>query len=292
MQQNGLPKKNRQKRFIEFLISVIHWVMFGVSAVFSIRLFSLLGSTPIDIVLYSTLAVAFEGAKITLWEVGNKIQRIIALAFVVVSLVASTAVAVAISEKTKNGGTDQEVLDNFKAEIAEYTDQIKEESENIQTLDGQIRACPPGYTTSIERLTKLKVESGIRRSDTVNLRSELEDELRYYRESKLQHTERTMFTMLADIFRISESMFTLVFMLVVSVLLEVGALTTTHRESVPEVPKEIRKGDIENCKCGSKQTSLERMTNGSYIVRCRTCQKNTSMFPSETQAREAWKGLQ
>jgi len=273
------------------LLEVIHWIMFGVSAVFSIRLFSLLGSTPLDTGLYSVLAVAFEGAKIMLWEIGTKVQKGVAIAFVGVSLIASTAVAVAISERTRSDGVQVSVTDSFESRLSEYTNQIGESTLNIANIENQIKALPPAYTTSVERLTKLRVDESNRRIELQTKRNILEDEYWKYKESKATHTERTMFTMLADILKMTESMFTLLFMLIVSVLLEIGALITTKRSHIAPRGQKVTKEEIAKCICGSNQVSLDRLPNGKYIVRCRSCSRNTMIHATEQEARFAWKGL-
>jgi hypothetical protein len=283
--------KNIEKKIVGALVQVLHWIMFGVSAVFSVRLFTLLGSTAADSILYGTLAVAFEGAKITLWEVGNRVQKGVALAFVGISLLASTGVALAISEKTLNMGTDETRIAEFDARVSELTGTIDRLNDQNKTLNEQIAKLPPGYTTSAERLAKLQQANDVRRQEAEAARSAVIEERNQYRASTQQHTEATMFTLLARMLHVSESMFVFVFMFIVSILLEVGALTTTHREEA--VPEEARPvptlSDLATCKCGSRQVSLDRLANGKYVVRCRSCGSNTSITDSEERAREEWK---
>jgi hypothetical protein len=281
-----------KKQITRALEQLIHWLLFAVSAVFSIRLFFELASTPLDKLLYASLAVGFEGTKIVLWEVGSKRQRLIALAMVLMSLVASTGAALSVANRASQGGLDEGTVASFTAQISAIDTQATQLNSSIAALTTQASQLPPVYVSAAERLQK-QISLLYDRSTELSLkRLELEKSYHDYKVSAQEATSATtMFRLMSDALGIAETTFVLYFMLAVAVLLEVGALGTTERSGVNASDSTM--ASLLPCSCRSKRTSIDRSADGvHWSVGCKSCGMVAGMHDSEQQAKEVWNSKQ
>lgn len=282
----ALAAKHRIARGLE---SVVHWLLFAVSAVLSVRLFVELASTAPDKLLYGAMACGFEGTKIILWEVGTRRQRLIALLMVGLSLVASAGAALAVSARAQEGGTSAVKLAYYDDRTTALQRSIEQTSESIEALTAQARGLPPDYITAATRLQAQITALYERSLQLDDQRRALTDEREAYVASTRSQAATTMFAMLADALHTTEERFVLYFMLCVAVLLEVGALGTTLREGKAGAGPSMPALNLAVCACGSKRTALERAADGQhYGVVCRACGRTSGLQLTELEAREEW----
>lgn len=289
-QKAAFPTQSRRARVARSLETLVHWLMFGVSGVFSVRLFLELASSTTDKYLYGLLAIGFEGTKIILWEIGRRGQRFIALCMVVMSLLASAGAALTVAERTQNAGADPQRLAAMEDRISGYESALAQCDSAIENLTTQIAGLPPTYVTAALRL-QAQLESLYERQGALQAdKLEAVDAIATYRGSTRDTSSMVMFELMAGALRMPQEKFVLVFMLAVAVLLELGALGTTERqENDPLAAYESLSKPLPRCTCGSARTSVERTADGeSYTIVCKSCGARTHPQSSELAVREEW----
>lgn len=271
------------------LEAIVHWGLFGVSGVFSVRLFLELASTSADKWLYGAMACFFEGTKIVLWEIGRGAQRIIAIAMVMMSLVASTGAALAVADRARSNGTDSRVIEASEARIKTLDSQITAIDESIAALTTQARGLPADYVTAASRLQTQIAALYDRQLALVVSRDVALAETLSYEASRESTAALSMFRLIAKAIDIDESEVVLVFMLAVALLLEIGALGTTEHGKQPVETGSTAGAILAICKCGSKRTAVERSADGhTYSIVCRSCGRTAGSHATEAEARGAW----
>ena len=286
-------ERSLRDRVTSGLETIVHWLMFGVSGVFSVRLFMELSSTVADKVLYSLLAVGFEGTKIVLWEIGNRRQKLIALFMVAMSLLASTGAALAVAERTQNAGADESRLSAFDSRLSGIDTALDQCRGSIENLQAQVGRLPPTYVTSALRLQDQIERLYERQAGLEDERLAAVEEASRYRSEARDTSSMVMFKLMAEAVGTSQERFVLYFMLAVAILLEVGALGTTQRgDKVGSSNQEPPETAFEPCsKCGSKRTKVELTNDGRLVtIECVDCRRSTGARSSFRSALAVWNG--
>lgn len=198
-------------------------VLFSVSAALTFLLFfELAGTSVIYKVIFSVLALSFDGTKIVLWIRGtrerNPIFVTIAIALVGVSLICSSGSALMIVSKDDTKIEAQaSTRDDLKESLASARDDVEAWKRRL----GQV---PPEYTSQVK-----VVAEELRKANERVASLESEIKAANIETVQLSASASTMFRLLSDRLGIKESSFKLLFLLAMSVLLESGALATSYR---------------------------------------------------------------
>ena len=217
----------RPKRPARVADTALAVALFGIIATLNFLLFvESAGNVLLYRVIYGALSFVLDGTEITLWLRGvrqrNAVFMALALAIATVSLFSSTGAALLIAT------SDDAAVEATVAEGASYAEAVASAAETVTAWTDRLRLVPEGYTTQLRfvatELAKAEDALKIAKAEQRNAQATVATGDRVVVASP-------MFTLLSARLGMRPSSLKLLFLVIVSALLQASALIVTyHRE--------------------------------------------------------------
>jgi hypothetical protein len=253
------------KRLVDYADYIVAAALFAVIATLNFLLFTeSAGSRPLFRVIYGTLSFVLDGTEAVLWIRGvrarNALFMGIALAIACVSLFSSTGAALLIA--TADDGRREAVA----TAAVDNNDTVKEAQDAVAAWQQRLALVPADYTTQLREISGRLAEA------TAALRFAREARQRALSQptavgaSVAAAPDVGMFSLIARRLATDESTVKLAFLLVVSVLLQTGALATTYHSNAKKEAVDVK--NRTHVMLYVDQQGVEHISNNGGVVVC------------------------
>jgi len=219
-----------EKRLSRLPDTILAVALFGIIATLNFLLFiESAGSNPLYRIIYGSLSFVLDGTEITLWLRGvrqrNAIFMSLALAIACLGLFASTGAALLIAT------ADDAAVATAAAKGEAYEKSVIDASASVDAWRVRLAAVPPEFTSQLRIVaTELdKANASLATAKAEQRQAQLDATLSSRSSPALSRSP--MFDLLSQRLHTSATNLKLLFLLIVSVLLQASALIVTyHRE--------------------------------------------------------------